>query len=844
MTKVIIRENLIVSTTVLCFFLLFLLSWIKSAGAWVFGLYSEVDGQYFAWLCKFLIEWGKPFDMNTLNPFQGMGSIFIPVNSWWNPAAFILELPNSKLVNFVLSYSIYWIEIFFATYFLAKTIGLNKIESILAAEIFVLCLFPPFSAYFNTIPYFSLVPMFAHWFAIMSMMTIAYIKLGEGGIAYNLFLLFFLVFASFIFTMSASFFVVTYIPMLALLCFGFTLHNLNRQHLLWKTGFIFFVASLFIIMQGHHYYKDTAGYVSASDGITKTISFSIPETWQKHMSIFYGAPPMFSYLHIFGLLGGLIGIFCSRGKYRWIACSFVLIALIPDVAQFLFENGIISGSVSQVNVSYYLWNAYPLFCIFTVILISFLWRSVIRVLHLPGSSSYFFTYLKLLIPLLIIPAFAMHIWFGTLSKNRARLKEPNKTPIVAYLQNQIGLNVSHNFRGTTIAYLASKNSPLRQLIGQPDEINDEATHFTMHHYTMSREFLNQRFNNRHMFSDLWNFSIPTLEEYGQWVSLPMYIYFKKMLAEEGDNFNHHFLNVYKLDLKVLRALGTRFIITDKILNEKGLSLVMTQKHPTPLGATGYVDYPVSLSAKKIFEELEKKFKYSNVSSANLLKEFNNQLYKIHPLMRQENEKMTSYLDSAIISSLGKNHDLENLSYADLEKIRNFFKIVIYAWMASPPLYLYEIQNPNLATFSPTDIIQVNSANELFLRMKKPDFHFEKSVIVQDSLPKNIITQLVMAKNSEMHFEKNAVQVKAESTGWSILLLPLQYSHCFRLTEMNKPSSDPKSVRLIRANLVQGALLFKGNMDVKLNFDFGIGRNTNCRRKDIQDMQYLGLINRT
>jgi hypothetical protein len=124
-------------------------------------------------------------------------------------------------------------------------------------------------------------------------------------------------------------------------------------------------------------------------------------------------------------------------------------------------------------------------------------------------------------------------------------------------------------------------------------------------------------------------------------------------------------------------------------------------------------------------------------------------------------------------------------------------------------------------------------------MKQPDFSFEKSILIQDDLPTQVTKHLVRAISSELRFEKNAVRIKATSGGWSVVLLPLQYSSCYRLIEMNPAAAGNLAPRMLRANLIQGALLFNKKVDVQLNFDFGIGKNIHCRGNDIQDMKDLG-----
>lgn len=847
------KENLTIGTAIFCFFLLFLLSWIKDGGAWVFGLYSEVDGQFFAWTSKYLLLWGTPFDMNTLNPFGGMISIFTPVNSWWNPASLPLGLQSSKLINFALSYSIYWLEIFFAIYFLAKITGLNKIEALLAAEIFVLLVFPPFSAHYNSTPLYSLVPVFAHILALMCMLTVFYAHLGTGTIGRNLMFVALFVLTSFLVIMGGGLGFIPCIPIYALLLLGFTLHKFNKQKLLWQIGSVTLVFCLFFLAHCQLYYQGTVGYVAPALVAVKAIAFALPKTLQKHRSIFYGAPPLFSFLNIFALLGSLVGIFYRQGKYKWLAVSFVFIVLLPEVMGFFIENGIISGSISNIGIDYYVWDSYPVYCIAAVIFVSFLWQQLIKLTHFfttrfslekLNPQSFSFGFLALFIPF-IVPALAIHLWFGSMAKNATPLKEPSRTPIVAYLENQIALVPGGNFKGTTAAYFSSKNSPLRQINGPFYEKNlAEAAHFTEYDYIMSREFLNKRFYNRHMLTDLWNFNIPTLEEYGHWITAPMYVFFKQMLAAKGDNLNGNFLNVYKLDLNVMRALGTRFIISDKVLNYKELTLVTVQNQdfPSSMETTPYVDYKVAMSAKKAFDELlASEFKSDKVSGPDFTSSFMKKLETLHPSMQKDNAKIAGYLENAVTSALGDERRQSIWTHKELETVRNYYNSIIFTWVASPPLYLYEIKNPNLATFSPTQLIHAGSAGEIFRQMHKPEFSFEKAVVVQDDLPSNIAAHLESAKHSELRFERNTLRVKAESRGWSVLLLPLQYSHCFSLHEKKSPSAEASAARLIRANLIQSALVFKGKTEVKLDFNFGMGKDLNCRQQDIQDMKGLDLV---
>ena len=150
-----------------------------------------------------------------------------------------------------------------------------------------------------------------------------------------------------------------------------------------------------------------------------------------------------------------------------------------------------------------------------------------------------------------------------------------------------------------------------------------------------------------------------------------------------------------------------------------------------------------------------------------------------------------------------------------------------------PLYLYEILNPNLGNYSPTETIVLTSAKEIFNLFKQKDFNFEKSVVLQQlNLPKN----LSKAKNAKIRFNKDRISVESISNGFSLLVLPIQFSHCYKIIQ----NETHPHTKIMRANIVQTALLFKDRLNVDLVFDYGMVGNASCREEDLNDIQLLGL----
>jgi hypothetical protein len=143
--------------------------------------------------------------------------------------------------------------------------------------------------------------------------------------------------------------------------------------------------------------------------------------------------------------------------------------------------------------------------------------------------------------------------------------------------------------------------------------------------------------------------------------------------------------------------------------------------------------------------------------------------------------------------------------------------------------LYEYSDSNTGNYSPTNVAIARDAPSILQHLWSTSFDPRQSII----LPERIEEPVVEATGGKMIFERGAIRVQAESRGHSLLLLPLQYSHCLVLSEAVK-------AKLLPANLVQTAVLFQGSIDLRIYFEYGLLR-PGCRRLDIADLAELGIF---
>jgi hypothetical protein len=147
-----------------------------------------------------------------------------------------------------------------------------------------------------------------------------------------------------------------------------------------------------------------------------------------------------------------------------------------------------------------------------------------------------------------------------------------------------------------------------------------------------------------------------------------------------------------------------------------------------------------------------------------------------------------------------------------------------------PIRLYELAEPNLGNYSPTEVVVAKDAKETLARMKAPGFDGRRSVVTTADLP----GELLPARGASMALIEGGLALSAASDGVSILVLPVQFSHCW------VPVAGSK-VTLFRANLMQLGVRFSGQLSAQIQYRFGPFWNSSCRREDGKDAERLKMV---
>jgi len=123
------------------------------------------------------------------------------------------------------------------------------------------------------------------------------------------------------------------------------------------------------------------------------------------------------------------------------------------------------------------------------------------------------------------------------------------------------------------------------------------------------------------------------------------------------------------------------------------------------------------------------------------------------------------------------------------------------------------------------VMSVRSAARIVTALGAANFDFARQVVLEIHDP------LVPARDTKLSVIRGGLHFSGHSDRASLVVLPLQYSHCLR-------ARDGRA-RLVRANLIMTGVIFSAAVDTDILFDYGIF-SPQCRRADFADMRQLGI----
>jgi hypothetical protein len=158
-------------------------------------------------------------------------------------------------------------------------------------------------------------------------------------------------------------------------------------------------------------------------------------------------------------------------------------------------------------------------------------------------------------------------------------------------------------------------------------------------------------------------------------------------------------------------------------------------------------------------------------------------------------------------------------------------VLSYRLIEGRDLYVYPIPDPNLAGYSVTKVRHATSGQDVIALLADPAFDPRTTAVLTapEELP-----PLVPVGASSLTIERGGYRIEADSSGVSLLVLPIEYSHCLHADLTTSGAIPP---RLLRVNLAMAGVLFSGTVKGRLTLRYG-PLSSGCRMEDWREAEAL------
>jgi hypothetical protein len=146
--------------------------------------------------------------------------------------------------------------------------------------------------------------------------------------------------------------------------------------------------------------------------------------------------------------------------------------------------------------------------------------------------------------------------------------------------------------------------------------------------------------------------------------------------------------------------------------------------------------------------------------------------------------------------------------------------------------LIELREPNLATYSPTVTETRRDLNSALDFLVDDNVDLTKRAVVND----DIAGELTPLRSSALSIADQDLHIVAESAGRSLVVVPVEFSHCLSLKETHPGGG--KGATLLRADGLLSGIVFEHALDAVLSFRVGPLNNPLCRWRDYQELQAM------
>jgi hypothetical protein len=197
-----------------------------------------------------------------------------------------------------------------------------------------------------------------------------------------------------------------------------------------------------------------------------------------------------------------------------------------------------------------------------------------------------------------------------------------------------------------------------------------------------------------------------------------------------------------------------------------------------------------------------------------------------PIAHQRNITILTYPNARVLKLLGVRYVLMPQPDASLGELRATEDRAGVQWG------LIELPEPNLATYSPTSIETRRDLTSALDFVVDDSVELAKQAVTSSS----VVGEFVPVQSSALAMANEGLHIVAKSAGRSLVIVPVEFSHCMELHEKRLRSRTDAA--LLRVDGVLTGIVFQHDLDAVLSFRIGPLHNPLCRWQDYQDLKAM------
>jgi hypothetical protein len=785
----------------------YLISWGVLAVVMIIGmknvptaLYTPIDGDWAKWNAEAILHFGKLFDLSTYSMLTGMGSMQPPNLPWLNPGALAVALPFSRTTTSIVSYAVYGAELAISSLLLARALGFSWLTANAAAQLHLFLMFPPFSQALYIYDWYALVPYYAHLLTVLNLAAIVLLACGRTQSRARNVALCVAFPALFICgLLSAAFTFVFATPAYVVICAAVILARKPRlAEWAWK---IVALALCLVVFFGSgllDYYLGTIATAGRSPDAnivwSKLLSVgNWVRIFREHSvcedpRLLLCFKDRGAWLHVLALTGGCLALIMRRGDVRTVAGALIGYVGFVHLYAYAFQNGLL-GWLSVVSSHFMMLSC--LCFLFICAVFPFTEAAWLAIPAKPrsaiGSRATALANVALNVALLAllavtVVALARSPYLGLHSYRPVRL-----ATAVAVLAMLVVAAAGLSPRlATAILGTATPGGRLRHTA-----VVSVLPIFAVVHLLF----------NFHL--PYWSSHDPSLRNYLQ----------DNAGIEVGQPFRGYVTTIWLDPTGQIVASGPAVPF-----DPEAARYINGRSH-------FWLHYGESFTETDLWRwRIPTIEEYGEWTSAQA-HAFFMRLLAPRPLHIHSNYLRAYIIDSDILRLLGVRFVITDAQALDQPA-------PLRTSLAAPgalTVRVFELSNPNLGTYSPTQFAKAATADAMMTWIRDNKHRLDQmAVVAEDVAP----TQ-ARARNVAITVQRDGIRVRAQSDGPAHIVLPVQFSHCLVVT-------NGAAVQLRRANLIQTLMSFRGTVDADIEFRFGLFADNKCRLRDGADNKALGL----